>query len=357
MEELVTSFEDGFQKALEKANITIGISTYKASRLITICADEEGVVIRPSLIPRAMGIGFEGELMAVASKAGINMYRRFIVGKDSSWSAEYDYVWLERAKYHTGPIDAHDVAVSNKQVFAVNTAWSCISIFGFEDSFKPIWRPPFISGLSPTDRCHLNGMAVRDGKPAYATALGQSNESKGWKTNLLNGGVLMETKNKTILAEGLSLPHSPVYLAESNELWFLQSGEGTVCRFDLEKNCVVPVIETDLFIRGLAIHNQIAFVGFSQLRKTSKLFKPLENRLQGDQCGVLAADLRTGEVLGEMIFGDSVEELYDVSIFPGQGRHLVLSEGDHMHNRFLAMGDRLINIDKGKGSASWPGFG
>lgn len=351
------SYDNGFREALHKANVTLGVSTYNASRLIVAWADSDSVVIHSSIIPRAMGIGFEGELMAVASKAGMSMFRRFNVEQDKPLSANSDYIWLERAKYHTGPIDAHDVAVSNRQIFAVNTAWSCISIFGFEDSFKPIWRPAFISNHSPTDRCHLNGMALRDGRPAYATALGRSNEPAGWKADIINGGVLMETKSKCILADSLSLPHSPVYIGERNELWFLQSGNGSVCRFDWENKCVVPVVETGLFIRGLAIHNEVAFVGFSQLRKSSKTFKPLQDKLQGDLCGVLAADLKTGVILGKMTFSDPVQELYDVSIFPGAGRHLVVSEGDANHSVFLATGERLVQVRRTQSeSAPWPGF-
>ena len=357
MKEFTSSYDNGFKEALLKANVTLGISTYNASKLIIAWADSNNVVIHSSSIPRAMGIGFEGELMAVASKAGMSMFRCFNVEDDVNLSANSDYIWLERAKYLTGPIDAHDVAVSNRQIFAVNTAWSCISVFGFEDSFKPIWRPAFISSHSPTDRCHLNGMALREGKPAYATALGKSNEPAGWKADIVNGGVLMETKSKSIMADSLSLPHSPVYIGERNELWFLQSGAGSVCRFDWEKKCVVPVVETGLFIRGLAIQNQIAFVGFSQLRKSSKTFKPLKDKLQGELCGVLAADLNTGAILGKMTFGDPVQELYDVSIFPGAGRHLVVSEGDATHGTFLATGDRLVRVGRTRSeSAPWPGF-
>ena len=51
-------------------------------------------------------------------------------------------------------------------------------------------------------------------------------------------------------------------------------------------------------------------------------------------CGVLAADLKTGAILGKMTFSDPVQELYDVSIFPGAGRHLVVSEGDTNHSVF-----------------------
>ena len=49
----------------------------------------------------------------------------------------------------------------------VNTLFSCLATTSETHSFKPLWKPPFISRLAPEDRCHLNGMAMRDGKPAY----------------------------------------------------------------------------------------------------------------------------------------------------------------------------------------------
>ena len=36
-------------------------------------------------------------------------------------------------------------------------------------SFAPLWRPPFIDRLAAEDRCHLNGLAMRDGRPAFVT--------------------------------------------------------------------------------------------------------------------------------------------------------------------------------------------
>jgi len=32
-------------------------------------------------------------------------------------------------------------------------------------SFKPLWKPRFISKLAPEDRCRLNGLAMKDGAP------------------------------------------------------------------------------------------------------------------------------------------------------------------------------------------------
>ena len=48
-------------------------------------------------------------------------------------------------------------------------------------SFTPRWRPPFVTALEPTDRCHLNGLGMVDGRPRYVTALGQTDAPAGWR--------------------------------------------------------------------------------------------------------------------------------------------------------------------------------
>jgi allophanate hydrolase subunit 1 len=35
--------------------------------------------------------------------------------------------------------------------------------------------------LAPEDRCHLNGLAIRDGQPAFVTALGVTDSPGGWR--------------------------------------------------------------------------------------------------------------------------------------------------------------------------------
>jgi uncharacterized protein (TIGR03032 family) len=46
-------------------------------------------------------------------------------------------------------------------------------------SFRPLWKPPFISRLAAEDRCHLNGMALKDGHPKWVTAVSQSDVNDG----------------------------------------------------------------------------------------------------------------------------------------------------------------------------------
>src|SRR5262249_29482578 len=49
------------------------------------------------------------------------------------------------------------------ELWIVNTRFSCLATLDPEASFVPRWRPPFVTELEPSDRCHLNGLGMVDG--------------------------------------------------------------------------------------------------------------------------------------------------------------------------------------------------
>jgi Domain of unknown function (DUF4915) len=55
-------------------------------------------------------------------------------------------------------------AVSDGVLWAVNARFSCLCSLDRSASFAPPWRPPFVTVLEPTDRCHLNGLAMEGGR-------------------------------------------------------------------------------------------------------------------------------------------------------------------------------------------------
>ena len=68
----------------------------------------------------------------------------------------------------TGEIQCHEIAWGSTDngepdLWIVNTLFSCLAGLDPRYSFVPRWRPPFVSALAPQDRCHLNGLAMRDG--------------------------------------------------------------------------------------------------------------------------------------------------------------------------------------------------
>ena len=187
-------------------------------------------------------------------------------------------------------------------------------------SFREIWRPRFISGLVPEDRCHLNGLAMREGKPAFASAVSQSDVADGWRERRRDGGVVIDLATSEILAGGLSMPHSPRW--HDGRLWLLNSGTGEFGTVDLDNGRFTPVAFCPGYARGLAFVGRHAVIGLSRPRH-NKTFEglDLEDRLKAKdatpRCGLIVVDTATGTTLTWLRFNHTIDELYDVAALAG----------------------------------------
>jgi len=188
-----------------------------------------------------------------------------------------------------------------------------------ENSFEPIWRPHFIKSLSPGDNCHLNGLAMRDNKAAFVTALGNQDTTGSWRENKRDGGILMDVLSNEIITTGLSMPHSPRWY--NGKLWLLESGEGTFGTVDLKTGKYEAIAQFPGFTRGLSFYGPLAFIGLSQVRETAVFSDfPLVERLKEAQertCGVWVLNIETGQTLGFCKFEDGVQEIFAVEVMPG----------------------------------------
>jgi protein O-GlcNAc transferase len=159
---------------------------------------------------------------------------------------------------------------------------------------------------------------MREGQPAYMTACSTTNTAAGWRDQRVKGGVVLDIQANSIVAQGLSMPHSPRWYG--GKLWLLNSGTGELGHINLETSTFVPLTFCPGFVRGLAFHSNIAFVGLSKLRPTCFTGLALEKRLQAEgsvpHCGLMAIDLSTGKVLHWLYLEGVVEELFDVVVLP-----------------------------------------
>ena len=221
----------------------------------------------------------------------------------------------------TGDVDAHDVAIppDGRPVF-VNTLFSCIATVSDGYSFKPLWRPPFISKLAPEDRCHLNGMAMEDGKPRYVTLVADSDVADGWRDRRADGGMVMDVTSGEPLLRGLSMPHSP--RLHDGRLWLLNSGAGELGFLDRDAKKFEAVAFCPGYARGLAFIGSYAIVGLS-LARENRTFQglPLDGALAArgaePRCGLLVVDTKSGDTVEWLRIEGVVRELFDVAVLPG----------------------------------------
>ncbi len=252
----------------------------------------------------------------------------------------FDRVYLPRTSHTTGDCGIHEMVLNGKnQLVFTNTRFSCLSVLSPSYSFRPIWKPEFISELVPEDRCHLNGVAVNSkGQVTHVTACAKSDTRKGWKSADINAGILMDVAKNKIVLEGLCLPHSP--RIHDHRLWLLNSGCGQLGFVDPGSRKFKPVVSYPGFLRGLVFLDHYAIVTVSKPR-AAKVFSglPLEQAMKADQfvpeCGILVVDLHTQKVVHRIQIEGIVRELMDVSLIHGSQRPMLMGlKPDEIRNVF-----------------------
>ena len=240
----------------------------------------------------------------------------------------YDVAYVPRVGYTTGDIDVHDIGVAaDGRVILVCTLFGCLATLSERANFQPLWRPPFLSALVPEDRCHLNGLALRDGHAAYVTALADSDVADGWRDRRRDGGCAIEVASGKLVARGLSMPHSPRWYRD--RLWLLNSGTGEFGFIDLATGRFEPIAFCPGYLRGLAFAGNYAVVTLSKPRHLTFHGLPLDERLKQrgaePQCGLQVIDLCTGTIAHWLrLDGTLVTELYDVVVLHGVRQPMAL---------------------------------
>ena len=298
---------------------SVMITTYQAGKLI-ILGSEDGKQLNqtPISFKKPMGVALQGKKLAVACLDEIRFFSSEEQIQDVINQTEgttYDLAFAQRATYHTGVLDIHDLEFGDGMIWGVNTLLSCLAVYDINFSFRAKWKPPFIDKLVPDDHCHLNGMAMENGLPKYVTALSQSNTKQGWRADKMNTGILMTVPEGKIVADGLAMPHSPRLY--NGKLYFLESGKGNLLALDLETNAIETVFNFNCFVRGLSFYGNVAAIGKSKIRETSKDFSDLKVKGGSEYAGLIFFDILEKKIVGELNYTNSVEELFDVKIIEG----------------------------------------
>ena len=317
-----------FPNWLASTGGSLAISTYQSSKVILVGTNKETrrISVFERTLERAMGMAFDGKRLAVASMIQITSF--VDAARGTPGAAGYDALFVPQSASYTADLDIHDVAVGADGVLVfANTLFSCLATTSATHSFKPLWKPSFVSRLAPEDRCHLNGLAMRDGKPAYVTCVSETDVADGWREHRTGGGVVIDVASGEIVCRGLSMPHSP--RLHEGKLWVLNSGAGEVGTVDLSTGRFEPLAFCPGYLRGLAFMGPYALVGLSEPRENRTFAGlPLQDRLAaakvGPRCGVFVIDTRTGDVAHWLRLEGVINELYDVVALPGLKRPMMI---------------------------------
>jgi uncharacterized protein (TIGR03032 family) len=296
---------------------SLWVSTYQAGKLVVVRAAGGRISTLLCSFEQPMGLAFDGTRLAIGTRNQVWFFRYAAdIEVQLDPPSRHDGCFLPRASQVTGDIRGHELAWAGSDLWLVNTRFSCLCTLHADYSFVPRWFPPFVTKLAAEDRCHLNGLAMRDGRPKYVTALGETDAADGWRPGKVRGGCLIDVEADAVVARGFCMPHSPRLYDE--RLWLLDSGTGSLLTIDPQRGQHEVVARLPGYARGLAFHGPLAFVGLSRIRETSTFGGlPIAERLRELQCGVWVLDYRSGQTVGFLLFQAGVEEIFDVQVLPG----------------------------------------
>jgi uncharacterized protein (TIGR03032 family) len=301
--------------------VSLACTTYQANLMFFIGADREGRwSMYWRLLKRCMGMATRGNSLYVSSL--YQLWRFENVLRPGEIRGNDDRIYVPRTGYVTGDIDIHDIGFGHRgRPIFVSAMYSCLATVSVTDSFVPLWQPPFISKLAAEDRCHLNGLAMREGRPAFVTMVAETDIADGWREHCRDGGAVMDVASNEVVLRGLSMPHSPRWYRD--RLWLHNSGTGEFGYVDLAAGTFEPVCFLPGYLRGLAFVGDFALVGMSRPRRKEEFFNGLglRERLEannvGARCGLAIINLRTGDAEQWLRFDGAVQELYDVAVIEG----------------------------------------
>jgi uncharacterized protein (TIGR03032 family) len=311
-----------FPALLEQLNLSLAVTTYQAGKLMLVrsAGGKLSTLLRSFEKPMGLALSANHDRMVLGTRRMVwTLQSAPEIAPQLEPKGKHDACFVPRSSHVTGDMHGHEIALIDGRTWIVNTLFSCLCTFDDERyTFVPQWKPPFIDQLAGEDRCHLNGIAVEDGRIAYATAMGETNTAGGWRENKIAGGILMEVPTGEIVTRGLCMPHSP--RVHDRQLFVLDSGRGWLCAVDERNGQRTTVAALPGYARGLAFHGRFAFVGLSKIREKDMFGgMPIAEQYDDEhrKCGACAVDLQTGQISAFLWFETGTTELFDIQTLPG----------------------------------------
>lgn len=320
--ELIAS--DGLADWLVSQKVSLAFGTPPAKFWMLGVDDEGRLAVFDRTLDKVMGMAIDGpDHLWVATRYEIWRFEN-VLAPGAVTNDGHDRLFFPRHMSTVGNVNIHDVGIeADGRDLWVNTRFGCLASTSDDVSFIPRWHPPFLPGPLQGDRCHLNGLAMKDGHAAYVTCVSEATEVDGWRAGRQDQGVVVEVASGAVVARGLSMPHSPRW--RDGQLWVANAGTGELGTIDFSREVFEPVMFGPGFLRGLCFVGDFAVVGSSKPRRGDiysglALDDALEQRGMEPHLGIFVVDLRSGELVHWLLVEGPVRELFDVCALPGVQR-------------------------------------
>ena len=291
---------------------SLAVTTYNSGKLALFSAPRGQLQTRAWKFPRPMGLSARGGALAIATRRHIAVFQSS-PANDHDASTCYALDQL----YDTGRLNVHDLAFARDRLYFANTRYNCLARPSDRVRFLRSWQPRFMSEMIGKDCCHLNGLGIRNGRPAMMTAFAEVDRPRGWRElDRFQSGVVIDVRRNVIVARGLNMPHSPRWHA--GRWWVCESGAGVLATLDPRSGGCDEFAALPGFTRGLCFVGEAALVGTSRIRSEHILDSPpLRRRSIPAQAGVSLVDSSTGSIQGSLEFRQGGSEVFEVAFLPG----------------------------------------
>ncbi|MBQ4837781.1 TIGR03032 family protein [Pseudoalteromonas luteoviolacea] len=347
--DFASEYSENFPKILQALGISLVVSSYQSHAVMLLRSRADALSCSVKKFVRPMGICVSEDRFLVSTVNRIVNFKSSDMSRDSVCRGELDdldslasklqdeerdtssfkqlreeqisaikqcdKLFTERSSLTTGTLNTHDIAWGDEGLWVVNSSFSCLATVSSESGFTARWKPHFISELKAEDRCHLNGMAMQNGRPKYVTTFNTQDSQDSWRTE--QNGTLIDVDSNEILLSGLSMPHSP--RCDDGLVYLCNSGLGEVISYNPDTREVSTVCTLPGFTRGLSFFGDLMLVATSQVR-ASKVFSDIPLTAAHTQtdtvCGIWIVNKHNGQTLSKLQFKGDVSQLYDLSIIP-----------------------------------------
>jgi uncharacterized protein (TIGR03032 family) len=312
----------GFVNWLASTGGTLLITARQHGKIYTIGTNKNGeITISERRFPQPRGLYVHGKSLFMADHFRVWRFENALRTIKEHPFKDHDAVYIPEMMYRTGNHDCHDIGLlKNGMVVFASTRMNCIGGCTATHGMVPLWKPPFIKDIVYNDHCHINGLALKEGVLKYVTAVSTTDSHEGWRDVRATGGVLMDVNKNTIIASGLSMPHSP--RIHDGKIWIANAGTGEVGTVNPETGSFTPKTFVNGFVRGLVFVGEHGITSTTKLRR-SKSFQglPIEEKLkdsgQSDICGLHIFNLETGNVDHCLEVSTPIDVIYDVTFLAG----------------------------------------
>jgi hypothetical protein len=204
---LQVSFSRHLTSWMATHRVSHACTTYQTGKLLLFGRNPDGnLSIFERTFNRCMGLWASEYGRTLWMSSLCQLWRFEDVLQPGETHEGYDHFYVPRLG--TAENQAiHDIVVATSgRVVFVATGFGYLATISDKASCSPVWQPEFISRLTAEDRCHLNGVALENGKCRYATAVSTTDVFESWRDRQVDGGMVLELPTSRVV--GMSMPRN-----------------------------------------------------------------------------------------------------------------------------------------------------